>query len=121
MVEIPVLQTLDPGSLRRPLPTNDLMSENPDYNKVFASMTERIRDVSKLEPSPQDSGVETVQLDSLTNVQYVRPIVHLMYAGFNQLPELQTIRDTVYQEILHIPIHDPYLGLAGVLLPGTPQ
>ena len=30
------------------------------------------------------------------------------------------VRDAVFRRILHLPVDDPYLGLAEVLAPGTP-
>jgi hypothetical protein len=71
-------------------------------------------------PTPEQLGEMALRLDSRTNVNWVRPAVHLLFAGYDSLPESNACRDMVLKHLLHIPVDDPYLGLAEVLVPGTP-
>jgi hypothetical protein len=63
---------------------------------------------------------QIVRLDSRTNVRYVRPAVHLMFRdAVKGLVRPQDLTRTVYLDLLHIDVDDPYLGLADNLIPGT--
>jgi hypothetical protein len=61
-----------------------------------------------------------LRLDSRTNVSQVRPAVHLLLATYDRLPSGHVCRDAVFRQLLHLPVEDPYLGLADALAPGTP-
>lgn len=67
-----------------------------------------------------DDGAEIVKMDSANNVEKVRPAVHRWFAEHQKLPTAMECRDAMYQDILHIPLNDPYLGLAYFAVPGTP-
>jgi hypothetical protein len=71
-------------------------------------------------PTPEQLGAMALRVDSRTNLNWVRPAVHLLFAGYDRLPENRQCRDRVFQQILHIPVDDPYLGLAAAVVPGTP-
>jgi hypothetical protein len=71
-------------------------------------------------PTPERIGEMALQVDSATNREWVRPAVHLLFAGYDRLPQGHACRDTVFRQLLHLPIEDPYLGLAEALAPGTP-
>ena len=71
--------------------------------------------------SPEELGRIAVQKDSSNNSFYVRPAVHLWIASLDAIPTPQTAKLDVFKTILHVPIDDPYLGLADVLPPGTPK
>ena len=70
-------------------------------------------------PAGRNSGEQAVQMDSRNNRMLVRPAVNLYFASLERLPGLPDVRDAVYRDILHVPIDDPYLGLADILIPGT--
>ena len=73
-------------------------------------------------PDAVELGRRAVEADSRVNVASVRPVVHLYFASREQgrLPEARACRDDLYEQVLHLPVGDPYLGLANVLVPGTP-
>jgi hypothetical protein len=71
-------------------------------------------------PTPEQLGAMALRVDSRTNVNWVRPAVHLLFAGYRRLPQGTACRDTVFKQLLHIPVDDPYLGLAEAVVPGTP-
>ena len=73
-------------------------------------------------PDAAELGRRAVEADSRVNVASVRPVVHLYFASREQgrLPEARACRDELYERVLHVPVGDPYLGLANVLVPGTP-
>jgi len=72
-------------------------------------------------PSPADLGQMALRVDSRTNVNWVRPAVHLLFASYERLPRGTECRDAVFKQLLHVPVDDPYLGLADALVPGTPN
>jgi hypothetical protein len=110
-----------------------------DPEAALARLSEKIEDVSKQpatveqlraryaklpeekRPSPEKLGAMAVQLDSDTNLRSVRPAVHLLFAGFETLPDAGACSSAVYRKILRVPLDDPYLGLADALVPGTPD
>src|SRR5207253_5184772 len=71
-------------------------------------------------PTSEQLGEMVLRLDSRTNVNWMRPAVHLLLAGYSRLPESTACRDTIFKQLLHIPVDDPYLGLAEAVVPGTP-
>jgi hypothetical protein len=71
-------------------------------------------------PTPEQLGEMALRLDSRTNVSQVRPAVHLLLATYDRLPSGHVCRDAVFRQLLHLPVEDPYLGLADALAPGTP-
>lgn len=71
-------------------------------------------------PTPEQVGEMALRLDSRTNVSQVRPAVHALFATFDRLARGNVCRDAVFRHLLHLPVDDPYLGLADVLVPGTP-
>ncbi len=109
-----------------------------DAKGAFEAVSARIEDVSKQpstgerlkasyremppekRPSAEEMGRQAVAADSRANVQLVRPAVHLLFATYTDLPSVSTCKDDVYKRVLHVPIDDPYFGLADVLVPGTP-
>lgn len=92
-----------------------------DVSKFGASainMRDRLLNNEKL--SEEDKQRRIVDMDSRTNVISVRPAVHLMFRDVVKgTVKPSDLTKTVYGQILHIDIDDPYLGLADNLLPGT--
>jgi hypothetical protein len=146
MVESPLLRALRANP--RQAPNTDLLvrelgrapvgvEEGVDARTSLARISQRIEDVSKQpatieqlrrrllnlpedrRPSPAELGEMALRLDSRTNVNWLRPAVHLLFAGDDRLPRNQECRDFVFNQLLHLPVNDPYLGLAGALVPGT--
>jgi hypothetical protein len=72
-------------------------------------------------PTPEQLGEMALRVDSRTNVSWARPAVHLLFAGYERLPRGRECRDAVFRRLLHLPVEDPYLGLADVVAPGTPR
>lgn len=70
--------------------------------------------------SPEEAGKQAVLLDSRTNLQLVRPAVHLLLATYQKPPTPAELKEPLFKQLLHIDIDDPYLGLAHTLPPGTP-
>jgi hypothetical protein len=109
--------------------------ENP-FRKAFEESAARLVDVSKIPASaaavrsaydndgatPEARGMDAVRSDSASSVQVIRPVVHLYFAAqdANVLPTAEDCRKAMYEKVLHTPLNDPYLGLADVLIPGTP-
>lgn len=109
---------------------------DPDRQKFLVAAA-RIQDAS-LTPMPSARAIRTalgsnpetvdparwaeeiMKRDSRTNVQQVRPVVHLWFSSLKELPSPSEARDAVLETILKIPYKDPYFGLKDVLLPGTP-
>ena len=110
-----------------------------DPRTALAALSARIEDVSKQpatieeirarhanlpdsqRPSPEALGQELVRIDSQTNVRLVRPAVHLFLATYERMPQPRECRDALFKQILHVPVEDPYLGLADARVPGTPE
>lgn len=110
-----------------------------DAKTAFVAVSARIDDVSKQpstaellraryarvppdkQPTPEQFGKMVVEMDSRTNVQLVRPAVHLLFSTYDRAQTTRECRDDVYKHILHVPIDDPNLGLADALVPGTPR
>lgn len=66
-----------------------------------------------------DNGADIVQTDSRNNVAVARPAVHRWFAERKSLPRPEECKKAMYEELLHIPLDDPYLGLAEFAIPGT--
>ena len=147
LVESPLLRALrmKPGTQ----PSTDLLArefgrypavvaEGEDPQAALARLGQHVEDISK-QPStveqlrqrfltlpeerrstPEQLGEMALRLDSRTNVDWLRPAVHLLFAGYDRLPESTACRDTIFRQLLHIPVDDPYLGLAEAVVPGTP-
>jgi hypothetical protein len=108
-----------------------------DRKEAFRVMSRVIEDVSKhpasiqqlkaryaatpegQRPSPEELGRLAVELDSRTNLTAIRPAVHLLFSTCEEPPQSAQARDTIYRDLLHTPLDDPYLGLADALVPGT--
>jgi len=103
---------------------------------AFHRLSARIEDVSKgaatverlrrsylregVPRTPEQIGREAVELDSRTNTWLVRPAVHLFFVTQGRpVPREECVR-AIFREVLHVPVDDPYLGLADALVPGTP-
>lgn len=127
VVESPLLKALGGSE-----PSN----QPKDTTTAFQNYTARLQDISKRAASvselrssvlsnvssndPDEIGREAVAIDSRNNLKLIRPVVHLLFSSYKKLPDLQQCRDQIYEDILHIPIHDPYLGLADAIVPGSP-
>lgn len=102
---------------------NNLDPYLEDISKKAATAVELRKEYAK-EPydklTPEQRGNLIVQLDSTQNIRVVRPATHLFLLKLGKPKSSAALRDIVYKTILHIPLDDPYLGLADVLLPGTP-
>ncbi len=72
-------------------------------------------------PTPGKLAELAIRQDSQTNVRLVRPAIHLYFTAEGSLPLARPARDAIYRRVLHLPVDDPNLGLADVLLPGTPE
>jgi hypothetical protein len=147
MVESPLLRALraNPGA---PVPTDLLMRElgragpaieaAEEPKAALTRISRWLEDVSKQpatveqlrqrflplpegrRPTPEQLGEMALQIDSRTNRDWVRPAVHLLFTAYDRLPQDHACRDTVFRQLLHLPVEDPYLGLADALAPGTP-
>lgn len=141
LVESPVLDILEkvPAPPAAPAPRGpmgDAGSDGPrrlsDLKSAFAAAAARIVDVSKQPATAEElraaygnlprEGFErrVVELDSRTNVERIRPVVHLFFAGLDRdLPTPRDCRDAMFKQVLHVAVDDPYLGLAAFVVPGT--
>jgi hypothetical protein len=71
--------------------------------------------------SPEEAGIQTVIRDANQNRKVVRPLVHIWLASFASRPTPKDGRDPMFKGLFHLPIDDPYLGLAENHMPGTPN
>jgi hypothetical protein len=141
LVESPLLFALSGNAGRSPLNLGepwDARIEETDLNAAFTRLSARLEDVSKAAasasevraeaggqsaeppPSAEELGRRAVVEDSRTNVQVVRPAVHLYLAARERTPSPRECRDVLYKQVLHVPLDDPYLGLKAALVPGSP-
>jgi hypothetical protein len=147
-VQSPLLRALrlDPKQpsttdlLARELGRNPVaMSEPTDPKAALARISRQLEDISEqpstveqlrqrflllpegARPSPAELGQMALRVDSRTNVNRVRPAVHLLFATYDRLPRGTECREAVFKQLLHVPVDDPYLGLTGALVPGTPN
>jgi hypothetical protein len=126
VVESPLLNAL--GGVRSAKQTKDSTTAFHDYatrlqdiSKIAATIPELrsaiLSDVQSKDPN--EIGRAAVELDSRNNLKLIRPAVHLLFTSYKNLPSIQQCRDQIYEDILHVPIHDPYLGLADAIVPGS--
>jgi hypothetical protein len=147
LVEGPLLRALR-AEPTRPLKTDLLASElgripvvldaSEEPGAALTRISRQLEDVSKQpatveqlrerflslpdarRPTPEQLGEMALRVDSRTNVVWTRAAIHLLFATYDRLPRGWECRDTVFKQLLHIPVDDPYLGLADALVPGTP-
>ncbi len=127
VVESPLLKALG---------ESNSSNETKETSTAFQKYTARLQDISKQAATvaelrssvldsvqsndPDEIGRAAVAIDSLNNLKLIRPAVHLLFSSYKKLPSAQECSDQIYEDILHIPIHDPYLGLADAIVPGSP-
>jgi len=128
VVESPLLNALGKGRSEQ-LVAKDSASAFQDYTARLQDISKQAATVSALRSSvlknmqsndPDEIGRAAVEIDSANNLKLIRPAVHLLFSSYKNLPSVQQCRDQVYEDILHVPIHDPYLGLADAIVPGSP-
>ncbi len=135
-MRITVSKAVVESPLLKALGGNKTSEQTKDPATAFQNYTARLQDISKRAASipelrssvlnnleskdPDEIGSAAVAIDSRNNLKLVRPAVHLLFSSYKKLPSVQECRDQVYEDILHIPIHDPYLGLADAIVPGSP-
>lgn len=85
---------------------------------AFSRYASRVVDVSARPPASRPSG-DVVALDSRIYREKVRPAVHIYMAGRGSLPTPRQTLKPFFQDLLKVPLDDPYLGLKENL-PGTP-
>jgi hypothetical protein len=133
MVESPLLQVLQSA------PRSELTgASRPSAVEGFESYAQSLTDLSKIpmrpeqakrilaanlgpNATPEELGMEATRLDSKINIRAMRPAIHLWMAEQKELPTLAQGKQTLFKQVLHIDIDDPYLGLAGIVPPGTPR
>lgn len=69
--------------------------------------------------SPKELGRIAVGEDSKTNMESVRPLVHLYLRSWQNPPTPEQCKIDFFKHLLHLDIDDPYLGLTDVEIPGT--
>jgi hypothetical protein len=69
--------------------------------------------------SPEELGRRAVLRDSANNMKNLRPALHKLMAGWKTVQTPQNLMRPVFKYLLHVPIDDPYLGLADAKLRGT--
>lgn len=94
------------------------LSKNPATTQRLLAELEGVRAGQHL--TSEEIGRRVVALDSRTNVTLVRPAVHLLLTTYDDIPTPAQLRDPIFKKVLHVPIDDPYLGLVGPLIPGSP-
>jgi hypothetical protein len=127
VVESPLLKAL--GGSEPSNKTNDASTAFQKYTARLQDISKQAATVAELRSSvlenlqskdPNEIGSAAVAIDSRNNLKLIRPAVHLLFSSYKKLPDVQQCRDQIYEDILHIPIHDPYLGLADAIVPGSP-
>lgn len=142
MVESPLLDALGLRVRGPQLPTDERRAGRVDIanpHAAIAALAAKIEDMSKRpvptrrlaaqldgirarpNATPEETGQQAVALDSRTNVRLVRPAMHLLLSTYDESPTPVELRDVIFRDLLHIPIDDPYLGLVGPLIPGSPK
>ena len=117
LVESPLLKALEIG------PANDRTKKNNfhDISKDPATVQELSAALLKYKSQdPHEIGRMAVEVDSKNNLKLMRPAVHALYSKMESLPKVNAFRDIIYEQLLHIPLNDPYLGLADAIVPGSP-
>lgn len=108
IIESPLLKAL--GEPAPPVPSLDL-SRYP-LSKIQVNQ--------QLGLPVQASGEQVVIEDSRRYRRVARPMAHRWLAGHSQPPRLEECTDPLFEEVLGVPIHDPWLGLKDGTVPGTP-
>jgi hypothetical protein len=128
VVESPLLNALGKGRTSQRVAKNSATAFQ-DYNARLQDISKQAASISELRKSvlpnsqlnnPDEIGRAAVETDSRNNLKLIRPAVHLLFSSYKKLPSVQQCRDQIYEDILHVPIHDPYLGLADAIVPGSP-
>jgi hypothetical protein len=128
VVESPLLKALGKSRFSKPV-EKDSATAFQDYTARLQDISKQAATVAELRSSilnnvqsndPNEVGRAAVELDSRNNLKLIRPAVHLLFSSYKKLPGIQQCRDQVFEDILHIPIDDPYLGLADAIVPGSP-
>lgn len=89
----------------------------------------RARDISKTadgdkvarELAGSDDPGAVVAADSKVNIRDIRPIIRAILAQEDLDHTVESLTRPLYIDVLDINIDDPYLGLAGPGIPGTPR
>jgi len=135
MVESPTLDMIGAQPFRGA--TSSYVADTA-AKRLFADGAAKIIDLSLTPMNPAQVGMkltgapiegrdpdmvahEILQNDSLTNMNRMRPVIHLWMASITELPTPEQARDVILETILKIPYKDPYFGLRDVVLPGTPR
>jgi len=109
-----------------------------DLNSFVRAVSNRIEDLSKIPASSrvlagrglrvigaEDETVrpptpdQIVAADSSANVRYLRPAIHVLLSTQVQSQGIEEFTRTIFNDLLHIDIDDPYLGLRDLTIPGT--
>lgn len=119
------------------LPAPFKMNYEKDLKSAFQQFCANIEDISKgastvqrlkrqgvfgpmkSPMSPEALGMQIVAMDSKNNVTVVHPAADLLLATCETPQTPQSLRDVLFKQVLHVPIDDPYLGLADALVPGS--
>ncbi len=72
-------------------------------------------------PAVPDLGRRVVDADSQQNRTAVRRLVHQMLASTQRLHTPEELKEPVFKGILHLDLDDPWLGLVGFEIPGSPR
>lgn len=116
LVESPLLKALKIG----PANGSTKSTNFRDISKEPATVQELTNMLLKTKSKdPEEIGRSGVEADSENNIKLMRPAVHALYSNYNSLPKIEKYRNVIYNELLHIPLDDPYLGLADALVPGS--
>ena len=107
-----------------PIPKHSLQPPLRDASKEPAS-AKSIRN-AYLPPedrriSPQAFGRHMVALDSANNVRVVRPMVHRLLANYPTAKRPNQCQRALFEDLMGVPLSDPYMGFRDALLPGTPR
>ncbi len=117
LVESPLLKALKIGPAKNFTEKGnfrDISKEPATVQQLSAALLNYQSD------DPQEIGRRVVEVDSANNVKLMRPAVHALYSNLESLPKVNVFRDIIYKQLLHIPLDDPYLGLADAIVPGSP-
>lgn len=133
-VESPLLDALGKPARRRDYTNEE--AQIPNRGDEFERYARRLDDASSRPMSPgkvrewilgntkmtpEEIAQAIVKHDSETNIRYVRPAIHLLLRQKQMVGKQPgDLRNTIFKDLLHIDIDDPYLGLSDLLLPGTP-
>ena len=144
-VEAPLLRSLGLSSadLRSRSRSSLLPSAVEDFDEddlesFVSAVSNRIEDLSKTPASSrvlagrglgvigaEEAPVRTptpkqiVAADSHANVRYLRPAIHVLLSTPVQSQGMEQFTRTIFYDLLHIDIDDPYLGLKDLTIPGT--